>query len=167
MPESVAPYSRLWKAPLLSARRVAFLDAVSARPGSNVSEIARVLGIHPGTAHVHARILARAGLVTTQRDGRALRLFPAGPLSPRERFLGNLGPSLDVYEAVERGIAGASSIASELGITRSSARHHLQRLARLGALRVEERRVLRTQRVYVANAERIDATRTDRARRGS
>jgi len=54
------------------------LDAVRSHPGLSGLELAHLTGLQPSTVAYHAQRLADAGLVERRRDGRALRLHPAG-----------------------------------------------------------------------------------------
>lgn len=148
-PQADEPQTRLKQVSLFTPTRVAVLDAVTARPGASLTDIARIIGRHVSTIDTNARLLVQAGLVRTERDGRRIRLYAVGALSERELFLARLGPSAAVYDAIVNGVPGRPvPLAHACRITRHAAQHHLDRLARLGAIRAIETRVLVTQRAY-------------------
>jgi DNA-binding IclR family transcriptional regulator len=127
------------------------LDAIRARPGASMSDVARAIGRHPATVWTSVHLLASAGLLWAERDGRAVRLFPSGGLSPRDRLLAKLGSSAAVFEAIERGVPGRPvPIAHACGTTGHAARSHLNRLRRLGALRQIVVEVTVTESRFVA-----------------
>lgn len=143
------PHTRLKKASLFTPTRIAVLDAVTARPGASMTDIARIIGHHVSTIDTNARLLVQAGLIRTERDGRRIRLYAVGALSEHELFLARLGPSAVVYDAIVSGVPGRPGpLAHTCGITRHAARDHLGRLARLGAIQSVETRVLVTQSTY-------------------
>lgn len=148
-PSPDEPRTRLKQVTLYSPTRVAILDAIAGAPGASASEVARRIGRDPSTIWNHVHVLAQAGLIRPEREGRLLRLYPVSGLTPRERFLARLGPSAPVYDAIRGGVPGRPvPVAHACGITRHAARHHLTRLARLGVLRIVEQRKLVTERVY-------------------
>lgn len=158
-PVAGEPRTRLKQASLWSPTRLAMLDAIRAHPGMCVSDVARATRRHPATMWTNVHLLVSAGLIRAERDGRAVRLYPAGDMSARERFLARLGPSAPVFEAIESRVPGRPvPIAHACRMTRHAARRHLERLARLGAIHRVERRVLVTEYVY-----RVSDDETSRA----
>lgn len=144
------PRTRLKLVSLFTPTRVAMLEAIHAQPGLSASEVARAIGRHPATMWSNVHLLLQSGLVRAERDGRRLCLFPATGLTERQRFLARLGPSAADFLAIEAGTPGRPvPIAHACGITRHAARHHLKRLARLGALRAVETRVLVSETRFV------------------
>lgn len=61
-------------------RRRGVWEAARASPGATVPELARALGMKPGTAYFHARVLARAGLFERVDFGGVRGFIAAQPL---------------------------------------------------------------------------------------
>lgn len=126
------------------------LELIRASPGLCLSDLARALGVHPSTVDSNVHILTQANLIRKVPDGKRVRLFAAGELSPRDAFLARLGASAFVYEAVARGVPGRPvPLAHALGISRHEARSHLARLAKLGVVEARTIHVIVEQRRFV------------------
>lgn len=63
-----------------TAQRVA--RAIVADPGSTNQQLAEALDVEPSTVHYHVDNLAEEGRVRKERDGRKVRLYPAGDEAP-------------------------------------------------------------------------------------
>ncbi|SDS59036.1 Predicted transcriptional regulator, ArsR family [Paraoerskovia marina] len=61
---------------LASERRVALLDLLDGRDGTTVDDLAAATDQHPNTVREHLSVLARAGLVTSEPEPRAVRGRP-------------------------------------------------------------------------------------------
>lgn len=143
------PRTRLKQASIWSPTRLAILDAVQAEPGLSASDAARRIGRDPSTIWNNVRLLTQAGVVRPEREGRRLRLYPVGGVTPEERFRIRLGESAAVYDAVADGVPGRPlPVAHACAITRDAARYHLNRLARMGIFRSVETRRLVTVRSF-------------------
>lgn len=148
------PRTRLKQVSLFTPTRVGILDAIRAKPGCSMTDVARAIGRDESTVCTNIRYLREAGLVLVERDGKRAALYLDGHMSERERVLARLGESGPVFEALSRGHPeSAASLAHELGLSRNVVRHHLKRLARLGLVRAIEARVLVTRTRYVLKDE--------------
>lgn len=83
-PGAAEERSLLPRAALHAPAALRLLRCVLEAPGMPLAMAAEHAGLHRVNASYHARRLAAAGLLTFRREGRTLRLFPAGDCS---RFL--------------------------------------------------------------------------------
>jgi predicted transcriptional regulator len=123
------------------------LEYVRAHPGTHHNEIIHRLSLANGEAAYHLGTLEREGFVKSLSDGRLKMFYPAemdlleipSRLEPVQRI---------IYEAIkQREGMGQREIARALKLPRSTVNRHINRLARLGVLRLERQRF--TVRCYV------------------
>lgn len=124
------------EAPGENATRAALLDAIRARPGSTVSDLAREAGVAHTTATYHLRRLGKTGAVVSLRQGGRLHFFLNGQATPEERTLvvcRRLGRSEAVLARIPREAAvPLGVIADGLPMTKAGVFWHLNRLSSLG-----------------------------------
>lgn len=127
----LALWHRLGPSRLLeSASRRALMEAVLARPGRSVTELAEALGVSRKTVSYHLRRLDGTH-VALRRDGATVRVWPMG-LAPAaaparaERIL----------RMVEEGMETREALAEALGVTPQAVSRHLGRLEKEGRLRL-------------------------------
>lgn len=118
-------------APALLAheRRRLIVDVVRARPGLRVGDLASALDVDYKTALHHARMLARAGLLVLEREGRARACYPPGAARAPAPFAPRVVQAL---VAVRAGAATPATLARALGVPRGTAGSLLDALARRG-----------------------------------
>lgn len=119
--------------------RFALLDLVRRAPGVPVRAAADALGVDYSTVQYHARVLEKHGVLVTAPVAHALRLYPPNAVpGPRERRVLDARhcPTARLIEAAvrARGRATLGDLAGALGLPRTTAQAHLQRLARAGVL---------------------------------
>lgn len=126
--------------------RAAFVEALEARPGLTVGELARAWGVDYKTALHHARQLLRLRLVRVVPDGRVQRLFVAGggaggtgvgvggPFAARApaAAIPPAPRTLRALRAVGAGACGPALLARALNVPRGTAGSLLEALARRG-----------------------------------
>lgn len=123
----------------LPARR-AIMDAVVARPGIHLQELARFTGQGKGTVEHHLRKLVDAGQVLVSVGAGYSSYFPAGT----DRRLVAAGPALragsarDILRAIiaEPGSHGGH-LAEVLGLNRGTVLHHVRRLQSAGLVTLQ------------------------------
>ena len=134
-------------------RRASILKLVKQRPGANVGEIARFLGVYWTVADYHVRRLAAAGLVRVWRTMRRTAVFPAAepPDDPAATELSNRKHADRVLSTVRKrpGVI-QKELLEELGLSRKVFRDLEPALLRAGLL--ERRSKGRAVRYYLPGA---------------
>lgn len=134
------------------ARRTLF-DIVRARPGVRVGELARALRVDYKTALYHARKLARAGVIEMEVTGRARECYARG--APRPPRVPRVVAAL---HAIQRGAGTPTLLGRALGVSRGTAGHLLERLAKAGLVARDGARHVLTEQARAAIAGAGDAT---------
>lgn len=117
-------------------------ELVADDPGQSLLEAARKLDLHVSTVSYHARRLEDADKLRLLRDGRSVRLFPAGNgLSGREiKVIAALQSprARDVMEFLaESPGATKTEAARDLGLSVKGVGWHVDRLEELDLVRVD------------------------------
>lgn len=122
----------------LTARPQAVLDAVAARPGASVQELADALGVDHSTAEYHLHRLERAGRVRAVRAGRVRAHYASGaPYCPYLRVLlpqFRAAEDLALLRALAAGEARALDLARATGRDVPGVRWLLEKAARAGVV---------------------------------
>lgn len=133
---AAALFSRLTPAETVDQPvRKRILEFLASSDGLTTQEIRQGLGVGWGTVVHHLAVLERSGrAVRSHTAGRVYWTRPGGALRPRPR-----GTAAAVLAAVRsQPGAGPSDVARALGVRHSTVIYHARRLARSGALRIEE-----------------------------
>lgn len=140
---SWALYRRVRQARALdNVHRKAIHDRVLAEPGVTPSELQQLTGLHYTTCQHHLRILQELGFVEVQRIGGLLRCFENhrryGTVEKRLAVAARTPTACAMLETILRkpGVTPAE-VARAVGIARSSAKHHVDRLSAWGLVEVE------------------------------
>jgi DNA-binding transcriptional ArsR family regulator len=118
--------------------RARLLALAKERPGLSVQEAAVELGVAPGTALHHLRVLEHAGVLASRREGRHRRILPVAlSAAETERAIALAQPrSAALYGLVlQRPGIGLREAARSLGVPVSSLVWHVERLERARLLR--------------------------------
>jgi predicted transcriptional regulator len=119
------------------------LRRVREKPGIHESLLARDMGLRHTHVQYHLRVLEESGVIETRRFGGLKCIFEMGRHSAAEKALAmsERGRSQDVLLAVsaEPGIA-QRALARRLGMSESSIKWHLDRLAGSGMVTTERAR---------------------------
>jgi DNA-binding transcriptional ArsR family regulator len=123
--------------------REAMVRHIRDHPGEHESQLARALGLRHSHVQYHLRVLEDSRIVETRRFGGLKCLFETGRLSEAEKgsAMAERGRGPEVLAAVhdEPGIA-QRALARRLGMSESSVKWHLDRLAASGIVRTERAR---------------------------
>lgn len=116
-------------------------DLVLASPGIRIADLPGKTALHYSTCAYHVRMLARFGLLATQKVGRHIHCFEThAAFTPRQMTavaLGRGATARVLLGVVERepGIHPAE-IARRMGLSRPTVKYHVDRLAAEGLLAV-------------------------------
>lgn len=125
-------------------------DLVARHPGLHQRDIARRLDLHPNNAAHHLRHLARAGLLSAQREGGYLRYYvrvqgttaTAGAVGHHERQQLGILRQVRALEIVARllteGPVRMGALAETLRISPATLTHHADRLEEAGIVQREQ-----------------------------
>ncbi|MFA5944450.1 MAG: winged helix-turn-helix domain-containing protein [Candidatus Thermoplasmatota archaeon] len=115
--------------------RERLLALVHEQPGINKSALCGRLGIAWGTVSYHVTILADAGLVDVEAEGRETNLFPRGLAEGRRRLLRVLREPMAQQVLGALGLVregGLHELSAQLGQSRKIVRRHLSQLLAAG-----------------------------------
>ncbi len=147
-------YTRLQKEELLdNETRGLIRGCIISDPGIYYKEIARRLRLGNGAAVYHLRALEREGLIKSRSDGRLRRFYPA------EMNLAEAPVSLNRMQQVifdmlrERQGLSQLEIASHLEASYPTVHRHINRMAKMGVLRLERHGM--TVKCYIANGRKV------------
>lgn len=138
---------------LQSPMRTRILDAVKARPGTELGALARGLGVHRTTLRHHVRLLTLHRYLRVVETPSSLRLFPAASAAVEEEArrldatAAPLAREIVARASSEPGIT-IRALARALGVDRASVRYHVGRLVAAGVL--SDARARQGRRVYSA-----------------
>lgn len=127
-------YTRIARSKVLdqpTRERIAKL--VEAQPGITFSELQRALAMGAGTLTHHARMLERAGVLHSARDGQHRRFFLVS--HGRQEDAPSL-PDRALHVLATQGPATLANLARTLGVTRQALHYHVKRLEREGLVAV-------------------------------
>lgn len=145
-------YSRIAKERLLDhASRERLLDAVRARPGLAVADLATTTGMPRNTVTYHMRVMEREGLVSSTRNGRNRLFFAPGSLPQRANADAFATLRHETTLAMARAIGAdpgvdQKALCERVGVSPSLAHWHADRLVASGL--VDKRREGRFVRYY-------------------
>lgn len=113
--------------------------AVEAEPGITFAQLRAQLGLSTGVVDHHTRILVRAGLLVTHKEGRHRAYYARGaataPESPR---LGETATRL-LAHLDAHGCATYAEIMGALALSKSAVSHHVHALEALGLVHLVQR----------------------------
>lgn len=148
----VGLYSRIAKERLLDhGSRERLLDAIRAKPGQAVADLAERTGYPRNTVTYHLRVLEREGLVSSTRNGRNRLFFAPGSLPQRANADGFAALRHETTLAMARAIGAnpgvdQKALCESVGLSPSLAHWHADRLVASGL--VDKRREGRYVRYY-------------------
>lgn len=137
----LALFARLMRAEILGhPGRQRIVELVRASPGITVQEGSASLAMGRKTFDYHAKMLARHGLIVRRRVGGRTALFlPGSDPASQTRFVGLRHPQMArLYAALQApGTQTQTDLAQRLGVQQSYVSRLLQRMQRLGLVRIE------------------------------
>ncbi len=107
---------------------------VAAEPGIHLGELQRRAALPTGALLHHLRMLERAQLVASRREGAWRRFYPAGGAPRGEPASGASPAQAQVLALLREGPLAQPEIARRLGISQQGANHHVKALERRGAV---------------------------------
>jgi DNA-binding transcriptional ArsR family regulator len=105
-------------------------------PGAHFRDLQRQLGLSPGQAAHHLRVLERDGLIVERRQGRYIHYFPAGTPAEARGPLGALRhPKRRALVGVlERGPCTLRDLGLRANVPPSTLHHHVRVLREAGVI---------------------------------
>lgn len=136
-PSILGLFSREMKDPLEHPARASIMQAIEKSPGIHFQNIRKSTGLAAGTTQHHLRMLEAQKCILRQEALGKTCFFPKSRMSARERLM-RIAHQDKQLHAILTCIDGSektmTSLASELGISASTANHHANRLMDLGLL---------------------------------
>lgn len=132
--------------------RAAILEVVQAAPGHGFCELARKLGIAPGTLRHHLSVLTRSDLVRLESVGARLAILPAGERRSPAAVALLRDPELAALRdfVACHGRVHQRQISTAFPAPRTTTHHRLRRLTEVCALRAQRQgRVLFYEAAHV------------------
>lgn len=136
--------------------------AVLRFPGLGTADVARQAGVSTQLAEYHLRVLTKHGLITdTHSEGQHVYFViqgdPGTIVDRRDRRLvATLRRPMALriaLQLLEDGAMPMSKLAASCGISPATATHHVKRMQRAGAVRIEQEG--RTRKALLADGERL------------
>lgn len=127
-------YIRLKGANILdNFNRGKIMGFVSARPGASYTEIRDALKIGNGNLAYHLCVLERLELISSSKQGRSRRFYPAGVECRRDEyhFIGKMESQI-LDQLGKNGPLSNAAVAAFLGISRQRAHYNLRLLEKRG-----------------------------------
>jgi predicted transcriptional regulator len=149
-------YTRLKKdTPMDNETRDYIRGVVDSDPGIHYHEILRRLKLSNGLVTYHLKTLEREGYILSRSDGRLRRFYPAdmNPVAPSPKL--NRVQRLIIGAVRAGGGVGHREITRTLKLPYSTVNRQINKLARLGILRLEKRGF--TIKCYIADGTSVDA----------
>lgn len=153
-------YTRLHKEEMLdNETRGMIRGCIISEPGIHYNEIQRRLNLGNGKAAHHLMLLEREGIIRSHVDGRLKRFYPG------EMRLDEVPPSLtDLQKVIFRALQkkdGMSQrdLAKALDISFPTVHRHVNRMARMGVLRLERRGL--TVRSYIVEGTKTSGNKKE------